>query len=348
MAQSATKPLTYFIWFHPTGHHECEIYSGRLPEAAESGFLWDNCDKNPGHTKFIPVPEFSDVYLPRSLSEEQRQGLDAIINLTVRLRISRTSRDRPDNDELSEIRGSDKLRLGTGIIRYVSIPQRNKPCPCIGCCGKNVKKFWKFTVQTAHHVVFNTEEATRTRVDLFYDSENSRKDKTMKSVWASQVRDVGARSESDVCSLECVTCNEQIGEKIKSLHRRWFSLYDSSEFSITSPPKELSLVDRFRNLFSRRLDNHMLVVSHPHGQPKMITIGKVTLTDSAKLEEALYVEYQTPTCPGSSGAPVLPLYPDRSGSLVLRCLVWGFVHNGGYDRSSTAYVNQVNYGNYWI
>ena len=203
-------------------------------------------------------------------------------------------------------------------------------------------------MQTAHHVVFNTEEATRTRVDLFYDSENSRKDKTMKSVWASQVGDVGSRSESDVCSLECVTCDEQIGEKIKSLHRRWFSLYDSSEFSITNPPKEPSLVDRFRNLFSRRLDNHMLVVSHPHGQPKMITIGKVTLTDSAKLEEALYVEYQTPTCPGSSGAPVLPLYPDQSGSLVLRCLVWGFVHNGGYDRSSTAYVNQVNYGNYWI
>ena len=57
-------------------------------------------------------------------------------------------------------------------------------------------------------------------------------------------------------------------------------------------------------------DDPCVVVSHPHGRPKQITIGRVKGADPSR-PEAL-ITYDASTCPGCSGAPVLAFYLEGS------------------------------------
>ncbi|RUS89440.1 hypothetical protein EGW08_002813 [Elysia chlorotica] len=150
----------------PKGHHECEIL-GRGPEAAESESLWRECKKNSGHEEFISAQQFIENYLPKLQADQHRGRLRAVIDLTVRLRVSFTSPARPAGDEFSHMRGSDQLRLGTGFIWTVEGPLSDEPCPCVQCDGKTPKEFWRFKVHTAHHVVYNTEEQKRQQLICF-------------------------------------------------------------------------------------------------------------------------------------------------------------------------------------
>ena len=178
-------------------------------EAAESATVWANCQKNPGHEDFIPVHEFTLDHLPRSLSHKEYEMLRTATDLTVRIRINYTTEARPNTDELSEFRGSSRLRLGTGFISGV-FSKVDKPCPCDTCNGKVVRKHWRFRVRTARHVVYNTEEAKKTKVDLFYDNETPKLDSRVITVKASRVCAVSA--SRDFCAMECVTHDEQTGE----------------------------------------------------------------------------------------------------------------------------------------
>ena len=134
-----------------------------------------------------------------------------------------------------------------GISRVDS--KINEPCPCVYCDGQKVRKYWRFGVVTAQHVVYDTEEAKRTRVDLFYDDETSRQDGKVVSVWALRVD--GSYTENDRCVMECVTHDERIGEMVESLRRRWFSLTgDTRSRPIYS--KKSSLLDRLREAEATR------------------------------------------------------------------------------------------------
>ncbi|GFS13372.1 hypothetical protein ElyMa_003135100, partial [Elysia marginata] len=140
------------------GHHECEIFSAREDETAESEYKWKICEKNPGHEKFIPAQHFRENCLQRLHTADQRERLYARIDRTVRLRVSWTSLDRPGVDTLSSIRGTKLLRFGTGFLQYVEAS-----CPLNEGNGQIPTRQWKFKVQTALHVVYNTEEAKQTR-----------------------------------------------------------------------------------------------------------------------------------------------------------------------------------------
>ena len=205
--------ISYVVqaFFFPLGHHECEVL-GRRPEAAESVSCWDRCKKNPGHEEFISVQNFTEKHLPTLLSVKQREMLKMAVVRTVRLRVQWTSLERPGEDDLAEYRGTDRLRLGTGFIRHVSEAKLDKSCPCLECDGKILRKYWTFTVQTARHVVYNTEEAKTTRVDLFYDDKDSRQDGRMKSVWAVEVKWISPGM--DICVMLCVTHDETVAQKV--------------------------------------------------------------------------------------------------------------------------------------
>ena len=168
----------------------------------------------------------------------------------------------------------------------------------------------------------------------------------MKTVEALKV--VWSRSDSDLSGVLCVTHDESIGERIASIHRRWFSMSDAYEFSLVNR-QELELSDRLRNLFSPTRDKYALIISHPHGRAKKITVGKV-MGKLGRSDQDYCVSYRTATCPGSSGAPVFPLLPvsePRPPPAVLRHYVWGFVHSGTDDSISVTLRGQVNYGNNW-
>ena len=307
------------------GHHECEIRAGRELESAESAYLWDKCKKNRGHERFIPVQDFTEKHLPYYLEDDKEfEKLRTFVDLTVRLRVHWTSRDRPRDDNFAGYRGTDRLRLGSGFIFEINVtdPESGKPCPCDECHGEVVRRFWTFSVHTARHVVYNTEEAKQTKVDLFYDDDTCDLDGRMETVWALEVN--RSYDNMDFCDMACVTHSETLAKKITPL--KYFRLMVKKE--IVNPPKNR--------------EGHAVVVSHPHGQSKKITVGRcIRRGDISKGQ--LYFEYHTDTCPGSSGAPVLPINDPHFGAEFFR---WRpLVHSGTFNKSYKESKDHVNYSN---
>ena len=77
-------------------------------------------------------------------------------------------------------------------------------------------------MRTAHHVVYNTDEAKKTVVDLFYDDESFRKDGTMQSVQAFSM--CWSKLCHDASAVLCVTHDETVSERVTSLNWLWKSL----------------------------------------------------------------------------------------------------------------------------
>ena len=187
--------------------------------------------------------------------------------------------------------------------------------------------------------MYDTEEAKETQVDLFYDDERSPLNGRMETVRA--LRMSYSRPEGDLSRVGCVTHNEVLANRIMGLHRQRLILRGSRDH-LSSNPKEPSLLCCCTTLFDgKKHYDHALVVSHPHGQPKKITLGK--WRRDVDKEDVFYEEYHATTCPGSSGAPVLHLYSDSQDlSLVLNEPGQGFVHCGKKERSSI-FTEEVNY-----
>ena len=298
----------------------------------------------------MAAQDFKDKHLPGTLNEKQHERLSSLIDLVVRIRVHWTTERRRDDDDLSEYRGTNRLRVGTGFICSISEPLHDKPCPCNECNGKLGRTYWEFTVQTAQHVVYNTDEAKKTRVDLFYDDESCRHDGRMKSVWA--VKTEWADYETDFCRFTCVTHDETLAIRIRSMHLRW--LHTGDDLDLTESIRSCVLDGEFGNLLEQGSCKYVMIVSHPHGQPKKVTVGRLIgrrLTDKSKPGigfKKKRVEYHTATCPGSSGATVFPFYSDSTFSLRDSVLLlehpWkGPLHSGTYDRTSPYFRHQVNY-----
>ncbi|GFS22065.1 hypothetical protein ElyMa_006940800 [Elysia marginata] len=296
--------------------HECEIFSSREHERAESHHNYKNCKKNPGHENFISAQDFEDNYLPRLQSDIQREKLRSRIDLTVRLRVGCTSSERPDDDDMAKFRGTDKSRLGTGFV-YAVKAKYNKPCFCPNCNGQVARKQWSCTIWTANHVVYNTEEAKETKIDFFYNDNSCRRDGRMKSVSGMAV--VKSEPDKDFCWMSSVTCDEDLGERIGELDWQCGELNRQDITELGLPLSGDNSCDL------------ILIVSHPHGQPKKVTVGEVRCRDGVKGR----LEYNTPTCPGSSGAPVFGY--DRS-----QFFIWSPVHTGSFGKTSTENTHKLN------
>ena len=271
-----------------------------------------------------------------------RKWFRATADLTVKLSVCYTSQDRPDGDPFCQCRGSSLPHSGTGWIDRVD-SEINEPCPCDKCNGQEVRKYWRFYVRTAQHVVYNTEEAKETRLDLFYDDETSHQEGKVVSVPALRV--VRSDAEYDHCHMECVTHDKRIGEMVEILHLRWVSLDKairsrSTRFYFNTS----SLSDRPREMSTRKRQRYTLIISHPHGQAKKITLGK------HREEKGVVQDYQTATCPGSSGASVFDLYTESDDAGLRH---WGFgrydyIHSGTYTQTQTSSVStdQINFGHW--
>ena len=296
-------------------------------QAKEREFAWKNCTKNSRHKKFIPVHDFIDSHLPYCLSKRDHENIRIWMDLTVRIRVSYTSQSRPDNDVLADYRGTNTPRLGTGFVHLAFHPQVNKPCPCDTCDWKIVRKYWSFRVFTASHVVYDTKEA---KVDLFYDDEKSQTDGRMSTVRGVKV--VWKGSSEDICFMDCVTHDERLANRILSLRKRLTSLDEYPDFNM--------------RVFGERRE-HVLIISHPHGQPKKITIGKV-IREIGLFDGGYYMEHHAATCPGSSGAPVFRFYRDRlfGGWPAVSWHVRRFVHGGTIKVPFPLLTGHINYGNH--
>ncbi|GFO44806.1 hypothetical protein PoB_007131100 [Plakobranchus ocellatus] len=311
------------------GNHECEVL-GSGPEAAESASTWNSCRKNPRHLNFIPAANFCRQHLRRRFADDQ-VVLDLVRNIsygTVCLRVGYTSAERPEGYSFYNHRRSKIVHTGSGWLH--ALTPGIGPCRCSDCAGSSTstrhQKWYEIYIDTACHVVFNSKEAKFTTVEFFYDDETARADGTMKSVSGLKLihRDIA----DDCCRMICATHDQSLVDTLKLCLEQRVLLYQGFMSSPRYAWQDLCVI-----------------VSHPHGQPKHITVGEIERWEARGRHRRRFM-YSTDTCPGSSGAPVLVL---DDILLTIKEQIWITTHSEGevegkLNCSGTSYlIPRTNY-----
>ncbi|KAK6978457.1 hypothetical protein BgiMline_019388, partial [Biomphalaria glabrata] len=252
---------------------------------------WNNCEKNPKHVNFIPVDQFTIKMLPEShQNQDVYEYVKTVSGLTVLVAVAFTSPNRPTlradsklHYSMHDDRKVKRYRKASGTV--VAVHHYHEPCWCSNCQSSDLpsQSRWELEVDTASHVVFDELEASHTKLTLFFDTRSSAK------VTLSDVRlEASVDIEKDICRLCCVTCDKDLGEKLQGMFKSYLKLWDAV----------YSKYKRIRNACQLAI-----IVSHPHGCAKHISLGKWV----DKFQAEGYFKkftYTTDTCPGSSGALV--------------------------------------------
>ncbi|XP_059174482.1 uncharacterized protein LOC131954751 [Physella acuta] len=284
---------------HISGNHEAEMcYGGE----ADLHKHVTGCKKNPGHKDFIPLKDFNINYLPSSYHDDDlmSETIQTMAALTVQVKTEFTSLKRPEFYPDTQVpypcyndRGHHVMRLGTGRVKYVKkyteshSPWLCRTCRCAKCqvSATPSKLCGEVRVLTATHVVFDDSEARQTRCVLGFDDNKS----PVVSLDGWEVD--GAYIKRDTCELSYETCDLELLDELDKMCRRFDGL-----------------CREVRNKYRRfdDVDKLTVIVSHPHGCPKQVSVGQCTHKRERFGKYTRYW-YTTCTCPGSSGAPVYTL-----------------------------------------
>ncbi|CAL1544501.1 unnamed protein product [Lymnaea stagnalis] len=258
------------------------------------------CDKRKDHNKFIPAHSFKIDDLPK---EHRSKDLHTLIILMAKL----TGRIEVDVD-------SNNFKHGTGFIQRTRL-QRGQ-CPCHECQGRSGQKvFAVLTVTTVVHVFPNTRENNQFKINgkpedftmlLNYNTEPVNERDTIYG-WHLLETDKDINERMDWCCIEFVTHNLTLANEIKT------NLTQYQEMQLKVYDKAV----KDKKLLKKDVDL-VVVVGHPHGGIKKVSVGrKVGEPDPLKelrdTQRWGCYKYDTPTCPGSSGSPILILGQPISG-----------------------------------
>ncbi|KAK0047191.1 cytochrome P450 2U1 [Biomphalaria pfeifferi] len=308
------------------GKHDLEILSKSNADVQEEA---TGCLKHAGHTGSIPNETFSINDLPAGYRHELvYKCIKSLADLTVRIAVSTTSVDRPEFIPgttcpyyFSDTRGQSVTRTGTGfVVNTVMLDCTNKSlnaCSCTKCLQSETrsKRFWRVRVITHPALVYDTTEARHTTVRLFYDKNDS-PGFILDNCVDFQVKDETNLLEFDTCDIDnCLNLGRKCKEFIK--YREHTSNY---------------LVNK----------NHdtIFIVSHPHGNVKRVSFGKLQFSSSID-EYFSKIVYTGETCPGSTGAPVYQIGKEnirihQGTSLNGLNYSKSFIHYRGNGRSQSA------------
>uniref|UniRef100_A0A0B7BEI6 Uncharacterized protein n=1 Tax=Arion vulgaris TaxID=1028688 RepID=A0A0B7BEI6_9EUPU len=273
-----------------------------------------SCKKNPGHKMFTPLDKFTVIDLPASYRDNNIVNLiKALSDLTVRVDVKYTSFQRPDicpehnkPYPCSNLKGRNTLRNGSGWVWQVKIYSKkiykSKSCPCHECQGSsNPALTWAvIEICTAIHVVYDEIEGEHTTCRFFYDKNDTAIGGLPTVFRATRVvKDVNG---SDKCTMTFITHNIDFGNMLKNKLRLYKTLHTEVGEKYNSRKQDSQIEDTE--------DDHKLtiIVSHPHGCSKQISIGYYVSRHEMKNNDVYVVyTYTTATCTGSSGAPVYVL-----------------------------------------
>ncbi|KAI8749333.1 hypothetical protein BgiBS90_032763, partial [Biomphalaria glabrata] len=213
------------------------------------------------HSAFIAIHDFNKSHLPLKLRmDEVVNYILAEAQFTVRVMVYWTSKQRPDDDVCARFRGTQNPRAASGKV-LLSNPKdiKVRRCPVAHChrhrdLGPDHTVYVvDVKVSTNGRVIFDEEELRRTTVDFFYDSGNG----------VGLVREYGyqlfpSRSTSDVRYFS-------IGVHDLKLLQRLERADGCRSACFKSIPHEAL----------RAMSAHAIVISHPHGTQKKITVGNV-------------------------------------------------------------------------
>ncbi|CAG5128888.1 unnamed protein product [Candidula unifasciata] len=297
----------FVLLFLFSGSHECQVsFRGE-------GCLFKDytlCEKNPDHKDFIPVDKFTIDCLPLRYQESHVvQCVQSLGKLVVLVTVTHISSNRPLFDintnrpyPFAEYKGADVMRAGSGWLRKVHIygTLQNGSCSGKDCSFSTVPSALKaeFTIRTAAHVVFDVDEARHTECTFFYNDGLDVEYCPTALTFSGAIRAV-SDIQGDWCDLTFLVCDKchpemfaKLIEDNRELHEKVWSNY---------PPDST--------------DDHLnlaVIVSHPHGCSKKISVGRFRLREELKMHDHFtHYIYTTATCTGSSGAPVFILGKSR-------------------------------------
>ena len=192
------------------------------------------CKKNPGHDKFICLPDLTTSKLPHGCQNDE--FLSAVRwrgRRTVKIIVFHTSPSRSGKYVMKNV-----PRNGTGFIyRFSHRPRQTSDLVSPLTSPVTSDGELELRVSTAAHVVFDETEVKQTRLELFFDDDKDRS----TVVRAEGVRLVGVDTETDDVTF------------IARLTRPEDTAHVISQISETTPT------------IPRSTPNVTFAVSHPHG-----------------------------------------------------------------------------------
>ncbi|CAG5116466.1 unnamed protein product, partial [Candidula unifasciata] len=195
-----------------------------------------------------------------------------------------------DLTALTELVIADGIRCGTCFVQKIE-KFANTSCPCPECQGHRNTKWGKVTLTTALHVLKDEADASKCTVRFFIDSEDSTDQGKIIYGLKSHSRDV----TGDWCALVCATHDLDLLTLLEDKLKEYWKLGRALKDKYQKESENLVVV----------------VVSHPHGGPKRISLGEAKVKDLAREvredQDWCYYSYDAVTCDGSSGAPVYVL-----------------------------------------
>ncbi|KAH9512176.1 hypothetical protein Btru_040980 [Bulinus truncatus] len=256
------------------------------------------CNKK--HEHYIPVMEFNREKLPKPYRHTELVDFIRILaQLTVMIEVKYCSQQRPDNwagkpntrYPGAERRGRSDCCFGSGRIAdvYPSVHKEkvNVVCDCGKCNG--ACDSWTVIVFTATHVVYDKMEAENSSCRVFFDSGSKN---NCKEIHLKQ--QIFSNDAGDLCFLAGAICDQQLARQLEETMEN-FHVFGK----------------RMREIYLRERDKRdkkrlVVVISHPHGQHKKVSLSflKQRHEKEIKMAKGWFITYKALTCAGSSGAPV--------------------------------------------
>ncbi|XP_005110835.1 uncharacterized protein LOC101853892 [Aplysia californica] len=272
------------------------------------GGIMSPCEKPENHSQFCDVTDLCLDHFPDKWRDEKvLQDFQVLSKYVVRLTVLMLSPDR--------MMACSVHRHGSG---FLTIDLENGAL-----------------VHTSKHVVWDPLEAKHTVVRLFYDDEEKETIYTSLGINSLQDRILGRVGYQLPASFLAQSPQSRGLFLTRGSTRYFRSVMDSdyTVFSCELPVHELfPLQDQsllvsacswwnfsLRRFMMSRPDIDVAIISHPHGEAKKISFGKMT-----RLMGVTPALYDAPTCGGSSGAPVIRLNSDSAHYLS----AGQFVHHG--------------------
>ncbi|CAG5117570.1 unnamed protein product, partial [Candidula unifasciata] len=276
-------------------HVEVEDFCGLESSLHEN---MKKCQKNPDHKDFIPVTEFNIGCLPDRYQDNDLADLiRALAALTVRIKVNKLSPERPKVRyppiPRYDKRGREKSITGSGWVARVDTYSNGKLCSCRECKNSPTacKQWGRVEIFTVTHVVYDEFEAQHTICHLNYDCDSA----DLGQLPAlSEVGAIQSDFHEDLTHLLCFTHDMELLDKLQNsldIYRKLQPL----------------VMDKYSD-DSESEEDLTVVVSHPHGCSKHVTVGELREYHFKDDEGDLgQYKYTTPTCQGSSGGPVFIL-----------------------------------------